>query len=113
MVESLYVYESQYLQLDWEDEIRVENTEWLDLLHPYTAVKNLYLSKVFGPGIVRALQGFVAGSTAVVLPTLQTVFLEGLQPSGPVQEDIGQFVAARQRSSYPCAVSVWNGPGRF
>jgi hypothetical protein len=113
MVESLYVYESQYLQLDWEDEIRVENTEWLDLLRPYTAVKNLYLSKVFGPGIVRALQGFVAGSTAVVLPTLQTVFLEGLQPSGPVQEDIGQFVAARQRSGYPCAVSVWNGPGRF
>lgn len=55
MVESLYVYESQYLQSDWEDEIRVENTEWLDLLRPYTAVKNLYLCKVFGPGIVRAL----------------------------------------------------------
>ena len=55
MVESLYVYESQCLQSDWEDEIRVENTEWLDLLRLYTAVKNLYLCKVFGPGIVRAL----------------------------------------------------------
>jgi hypothetical protein len=113
MVSSLYIYENQYMQLDWEDEIRVENTEWLDLLRPYTAVKNLYLSKVFGPGIVRALQGSVGGRTTVVLPTLQTVFLEGLQPSTPVQEDSGQFVAARQLSGYPCAVSLWNCAGRF
>lgn len=55
IVESLYIYENQYMQLDWEDKIRVENTEWLDLLRPYTAVRNLYLSEVFGPGIVRAL----------------------------------------------------------
>ena len=114
MVESLYVYENQYMQLDWEDEIRVEITEWLDLLRPYTAVKNLYLSEVFGPGIVRAMQGSVEERTTVVLPTLQTVFLEGLQPSGgPVQEDIGLFVAARQLSGYPCACSLWNGAGRF
>jgi hypothetical protein len=113
MAESLYIYENQYMQLDWEDEIRVENTEWLDLLRPYTAVKNLYLSEVFGPGIVRALQGSVGGRMTVALPTLQTVFLEGLQPSCPVQEDIGKFVAARQISGYPCAVSLWNGAGRF
>lgn len=112
MVESLYIYENQYMELDWEDEIRVENTEWLDLLRPYTAVKNLYLSDVFGPEIIRALQGSVGGRTTVVLPTLQTVFLEGIQP-GPVQEDIRQFVAARQLSGYPCAVSPWDGEGRF
>ena len=113
MVESFYIYENQFTQVDWEDEIRVENTEWLDLLHPYTAVKNLYLSNVLGPGIVRALQESIGGRTTVVLPTLQTVFLEGLQPSGPVREDIGQFVAARQISGYPCAISFWNGAGRF
>jgi len=113
MVESLYIYENQFMQVDWEDEIRVENTEWLDLLRPYTAVKDLYLSDVLGPRIVRALQGSIGGRMTVVLPTLQTIFLEGLQPSGPVQEDIGQFVAARQLSGYPCAVSPWNGAGRF
>ena len=113
MVESLYIYENQFIQVDWEDEIQVENTEWLDLLYPYTAVKNLYLSKVLGPGIVRALQESIEGRTTVVLPTLQTVFLEGLQPSSPLREDIEQFVAARQISGYPCAISLWNGAGRF
>ena len=105
MVESLYIYENHYMQLDWEDEIRVENTEWLDLLRPYTAVKNLYLSEIVGPGIVRALQEPVG---EVVLPTLQTAFLEDL----PVQEDFGQFVAARQLSGYPCAVSLWDNGGK-
>jgi len=109
MVESLYIYVTCYMRLDWENAIRVK---WLDLLRPYTAVRNLYLSKVSGPGVVHALQGSVGGRTTAVLPTLQTVFLEGLQ-SGPVQEDIGQFVAARQLSSFPCAVSLWNGAGDF
>lgn len=112
MVESLYIYRNP-MRLYWEDEILIENTEWLDLLRPYTAAKDLYLSEVFGPGIVRALQGSVAGRRTVVLPTLRTVFLEGLQPLGPVPEDIGQFVVARQISGSPCTVSLWNGAGRF
>jgi hypothetical protein len=92
-VESLYIHDDQYVELDWEDQIQIESTEWLDFLRPYTAVKNLYLSDVFGPEIVRALQGSVGGRMTVVLPTLQAVFLECLQP-GPVQEeDIGQFIA--------------------
>ena len=98
MVESLYIYENRYMELDWEDKIRAENAEWLDLLCPYTAVKSLYLSKVFGLGIVGALQGSAGERLTVVFPSLQTVFLEGLRPSGLVQEDIGQFVAARQLS---------------
>ena len=106
MAESLYIYGHHYFQ-DWEPEVQVENTEWLDLLRPYTAVKNLYLSDVFGPKVMCALQGSVGETTTVVLPTLQTVFMEGLQPSGPVQEEIGQFVAARQLSGYPCAISLW------
>jgi len=114
MVESLYIYENQFIVSGWEDQIRVESTGgWLDLLRPYTAVKNLYLSEVFGPGVVRALQESVGERTTVVLPTLQTVFLEGLLPLGPIREDVGQFVATRQLSGYPCAVSLWNGVGRF
>ena len=113
MVESLYIYENQYLQIDWEDEVRVENTEWLDLLRLYTNVKNLYLSEVFGPGIMRALQGSVEGRTVVVSPTLQSVFLEGPWPSSPVQGEIGQFAAARELSGYPCAVSLWDSGGKF
>jgi hypothetical protein len=111
-VESLYIYDDPYVESDWE-EIRVENTEWLDFLRPFTAVKDLYLSDVFGPEIVRALHGSIGGRTTVVLPTLQAVCLEGLQ-RGPVQEeDIGQFIAARHLSGYPCTVSRWSGANRY
>jgi hypothetical protein len=34
-------------------------------------------------------------------------FLEEIQLSGPIQEAIGQFVAARQLSGNPIAVSLW------
>ena len=105
-LEDLYIYEDPYSQPDWQDNI--ENTLWLELLHPFTAVKNLYLSEEFAPRIVPALQELVGGRTTEVLPTLQNIFLEGLQPSGPVQEGIQQFVAARQVTGHPIAVSHWD-----
>jgi hypothetical protein len=80
----------------------------LDLLLPFTAVKNLYLSKEFAPGIAAALQELVGGRITEVLPSLQNIFVEGLEPSGPFQENIGQFVAARQLSGHPIAISVWD-----
>ena len=83
----------------------IENSLWLELLHPFPAVKNLYLSKDFAPGIAAALQEIVGTE---VLPSLQNIFVEGLEPSGPFQENIGQFVAARQLSGRPIAISVWN-----
>jgi len=39
-----------------------------------------------------------------VLPVLQNLFLEGPQLSGPVQEAIGQFLAARDL--FGCPVTV-------
>jgi hypothetical protein len=83
-----------------------ENTLWLQLLLPFTMVKNLYLSKGFAPSIVAALVG---GRKIEVLPSLQNIFMEGLKPSGSLQENIGQFVAARQLSDHPIAVSNWDG----
>jgi hypothetical protein len=35
-------------------------------------------------------------------------YIEGLEPSGRLQENIGQFVAARQLSGHPIAISVWS-----
>ena len=43
--ESLYIHEGFHSKPDWSD---VENTEWLEVLFPFTAVKNLYISKKFG-----------------------------------------------------------------
>jgi hypothetical protein len=44
-----------------------------------------------------------------VLPSLQNIFIEGLEPVGPLQENIGHFVAARQLSGRPVTISVWVG----
>jgi hypothetical protein len=105
-LKDLYIYKASYSQLDRQDNIG--NVPWLELLHPFTAVKNLYLSKEFAPHIVPALQELVGGRATEVLPTLQNIFLEGLQPSEPAQEGIQQFIAARQFTSHPIAVSRWD-----
>ena len=105
-LEDLYIYRASYSQLDRQDNIG--NVAWLELLHPFTAVKNLYLSKDFAPHIVPALQELVGGRATEMLPTLQNIFLEGFQLSEPAQEGIQQFVAARQVTSHPITVSRWD-----
>jgi hypothetical protein len=72
-------------------------------------VKNLYLSKIFGPRIAVALQELVGGRITEVLHSLNNILVEGLEPSGLFQENIGHFVAARQLLRHPIAISVWNG----
>ncbi len=44
-----------------------------------------------------------------VLPALQKDFVKSLDPSesGPIQEAIGKFVAARELSGHPTAVQRW------
>ena len=105
-LDDLYIYRASYSQLDRQDNIG--NVAWLELLHPFTAVKKLYLSKEFAPHIVPALQELVGGRATEALPMLHNIFLEGLLPSGPAQEGIQQFVAARQVTSRPITVSRWD-----
>ena len=102
MVEHLYICEGKYWQPRWQDDI--EDSQWLEVLHPFSAVKYLYLSREFALRIAPALQ-----ELGEVLPSLQNLFLEDLHPSGPVDGAIGKFVAARQLTSHPIAVSYWDG----
>ncbi|KAN0126443.1 hypothetical protein V8E52_000083 [Russula decolorans] len=104
--EDLYIFEDQVNPPRWQD--GVENTLWLELLHPFAAVKNLYLCQKFVPRIAPALQELVGARTAEVLPTLENIFLEGLRPSGPLREGIEKFVTARQLTNHPVAVSRWD-----
>ena len=106
MPEDLYIYKCIYWQLDPKD--NVENRLWLELLHPFAALKNLYLSEESALRIAPALQELSEGTrTMEVLFCLQNIFSEGLESSGSVNEGIGQFVAARQVVSHPIAVSRW------
>ena len=52
-----------------------------------------------------ALQELVGDQTTEVLPVLQNIYSEGLRPSGPVEECIDQFVAARKLTGHPITVS--------
>ena len=106
-VEDLYI-DHQYSELVWKNDA-IENTLWSQLLLPFIAVKDLYLSNVFAPGIAATLQELVGGRIMEMLPSLQNIFVEELELSGSFQEDIGQFVASRQLHDHPIAVSDWDG----
>ena len=101
-VEDLYI-EHRY----WGNDA-IGNDLWLQLLLPFIAVKNLYLSKEFAPGIAAALQEHIGDRITEVLPSLQNIFVEELEPSEPFEKYFGQFVAARQLSNHTIAVSVWD-----
>ena len=103
-LEDLYIFEHPFPP-HWRDNI--ENTLWVGLLRPFSGVKNLHLCEKLAPRIVAALQELVGDKTTEVLPTLQNIFLEVLQPSGPIQEGVVKFVAARQVSGQPITVSLW------
>ncbi len=105
-VEDLYI-EHQYSQLVWKNDA-IESTQWLQLLLPFAAVKNLYLSKEFAPGIAATLQELVGGRIMELLPSLQNIFVEGLESLEPFQKNIGQFFVARQLSDHPIAIAVWD-----
>ena len=109
-LEGLYIYENRYRPPVWKDNI--ENTLLLELLRPFTGVKNLYLSKKFASLIIPALQELTGGRMTGVLPTLQNIFLEEHQLSGTIQAGIQQFAAMRQVTSQPIAVSRWNNSKR-
>jgi hypothetical protein len=103
-IENLHVLENEYWRPGWQENI--ESNQWLELLHPFTAVKDLHMSQEIVPRITEALRELVAGESVTdVLPALRSVFLEEPLPLGPVQEAIGQFVAARQLAGHPITFS--------
>ena len=108
MSEDLYIYKRPGYGLDWKG--KIENGLWVEVLHPFTTVKNLYLSEEFALRIVPALGELVEGRTTEVLPALQNIFLEGLESSdasGSIEEGIGQFIAAREVAGHPIIISRW------
>jgi hypothetical protein len=108
VVEHLYITEGKVFPPDWP--VEIESGQWLELFLAFPAVKGLYISRKFVRRIAPALQELVGERVTEVLPVLQTLFLEEALPSprsGPVQEIIGQFVAARQVAGHPIAISSW------
>lgn len=108
-VKRLYILDAEFLRRRWQNHINEQDSsQWLELLGPFTAVKNLYLYREFVPYFAATLQELGAESVAEVLPALRRLFLEDPWLSGSVQETIKQFVASRRLSGHPIVVSLWS-----
>ncbi|KAI9449313.1 hypothetical protein F5148DRAFT_1153181 [Russula earlei] len=86
-----------------------ESTQWLELLAPFTAVKDLRLGDQVGRRVCQALEELAKERVTEVLPALQNIFLTGLKPSESVPKLIERFITARQLSGHPVAVYPWRG----
>ena len=85
-LEDLYIYGHPLWKIVMQDNI--ENTLWLKLLLPFTAVKNLYLSEEFARRIVPALPELVGGGTTEVVPTQQELVGGGMTEVLPSLQNI-------------------------
>ena len=102
-VEHLYIFEHRYPRLRWQDD--TESSQWLELLHPFTSVKGLYVSQEFVPRIAPAMQELIGEGATAVLPAPRSLFLE--EPLALPVQTIGQFIDARQLTGHPITVLRW------
>jgi len=108
-VEQLKIWNPPWEIIGWKDDPDMDSSLWLELFQLFVAVQSLYVSEKLVLPVVAALQDLLTGGTAVeVLPALRNLSLEGLEPSGPVQEAIKSFVAARRLSDHPIAIQRWD-----
>jgi hypothetical protein len=79
MIGNLYIYGSPDSIFDLQEDSMIpdgiENAQWLELLRPFAAAKNLYLPDQFAPHIVPALKELVIGGRTIeVFPAIQNFF---------------------------------------
>jgi hypothetical protein len=103
-VKQLEISEYRHDNIEWIDNPDMDSSLWLELFHLFIAVQSLYVSAKLVAPVAATLQELTEGRTMEVLPVLHSVFLEGLNPSGPVPEGIKSFVAARRLSDHPVAI---------
>jgi hypothetical protein len=85
----------------------MDETQWLELFHPFIAVQTLDIVSETTPRmwshVVSALRGLSVESATQVLPALDNLNLEDNQESRPEEQDIEPFIIARQGSDHPVA----------
>jgi len=106
LVEQLEICQSP-LELEWKDDPDMDSSQWLELFRLFVAAQSLHVSERLVSPVSRALQDLTGQMAMEVLPVLQTLFLEGLQPSGPVHEAIKSFATTRQLSHRPVVIQRW------
>ena len=101
-VERLEICETPSMELAGKNE--VDSSQWLELFRPFSAVRSLYVSQMLEPLVAAALRELIGNRTMEVLPALQTLSLDELEPPGPTQDTMESFIAARQLLGHPIVV---------
>ena len=106
-VENLYIKEDEY----WQQAFYyfLESWRWLDVLLPFTAVKNLYLPGKSTRDVMPALQVVVERGLEGVLPKLENIFMDSTEISGRVMIAIGLFDVVRRETGHPVTLFISNG----
>ena len=110
VVEHLYIETEEEWKLNWlllDDE--TENSQWLELLRPFTSVKCLYITYGFERLFARAMEGLIGERVTEVLPALQTIFLQNFYEKERIQKYFGPLAAARQLAGHPISFSISEG----
>jgi hypothetical protein len=107
-VEHFEIIQDHRANIEWIDNPDMDPSLWLELFLLFNALQSLYVSAKLVAPVAAALQELTGERTMEVLPALHSLFMEGLEPSGPMPEGIKSFVAARQLSDHHVAVQTWN-----
>jgi hypothetical protein len=99
-LERLDIREGRRQPPAWQDD--TEGSQWLELLQPFIAVKDLYLSKQVALRVAPFLQEISRETAPEVLPALQNLFLEESQASEPSRKPLASL-SLRDNS----AVTLW------
>ena len=93
----------------WVDD--VTNDKWVELLRYFSAVEDLYLSKgvsvCLAPTLKEFAEKFAADGVTEALPALKNLFIEELEPSGPLWDPLLMFCAMKHFSGHPVDVRPW------
>ena len=91
----------------WVGDLYGPDSQLVELLRSFHAVKDLRLSRDVAAHITHVLRLLPVELVSGVLPALETVFVSTLGRSGRVEEAISEFADARQLSGHP--VSICDG----
>ena len=87
----------------WTDD--VESSQWLELLHPFVAVRDLVLVSQFqvASRVATALRELTGNTTTAVLPALRQILIDA-SSIYRIREELAPFITARQLSGHPVSV---------
>jgi hypothetical protein len=107
-VEQLKIREPLPMGPAWRDDPDMDSSQWLELLRLFVAAQSLFVSERLVSPVARAFQDLTEQMATEVLPVLRNLYLEGLEPSGPVHEAIKSFATAKQQYHRPVVIQRWD-----